>query len=191
VRHAMLGLGLALIAGRALAAPANFDIDPNHTFPSFETDHMGGMSIWRGKFRSTSGTVTLDTSAHSGRVDITVDTDSIDFGLAKMETHAKGPDMFDADKFPKATYKGRLTDFHGDSPGTVDGELTLHGVTHPLKLAIRSFKCQSNPMTKKYTCGADAAGEFDRSAYGIDFGKGLGFNMTVKLAIQVEAIRTN
>lgn len=182
---------LSLTLGAASAAPATFQIDPSHTFPSFEADHMGGMSVWRGKFRTTSGTVTYDAAAHAGEVSIAVDPASIDFGFPKLDEHVKSADMLNVAKFPTATFKGRLTDFHGDAPGAVDGEFTLHGVTHPLRLTIRSFKCQTNPMSKKYTCGADAVAEFDRATYGVDYGKGYGFNMLTRLAIQIEAIRAD
>jgi polyisoprenoid-binding protein YceI len=184
-------LSLAIVAGAALATPAIYKIDPNHTYPSFEADHMGGLSVWRGRFRSTSGTVTLDTEGQTGDVDVTVDTSSIDFGMDKLDEHAKTAEMFDVAKYPTATYKGKLAKFKNGAPTEVDGEFTLHGVTKPLNLEIRSFKCQPNPMTKKLTCGADAAATFDRADYGIDFGKAYGFNMTVKLAIQVEAVKAD
>jgi polyisoprenoid-binding protein YceI len=63
------GALLVFFSGAALAEPMTFTIDPDHTYPSFEADHMGGMSIWRGKFRSSSGTITMDQSAHTGKID--------------------------------------------------------------------------------------------------------------------------
>jgi len=178
---------LALTAGAAVAAPATYHIDPDHTYPSFEADHMGGLSVWRGKFTKTSGTVQLDAAAHTGTVDITVDTASIDFGMEKLNTHAKSAEMFGVEQFPTATYHGKFTKFTGDVPSEVSGELTLHGVTRPVNLTLRSFLCKPHPMLKIEVCGADATTEFNRADFGIDYGKGFGFNMGVKLAIQVEA----
>ena len=176
----------------ALAAPSTYNIDPDHTYPSFEADHMGGLSVWRGKFRKSSGTVQLDAAAHSGSVDITVDTTTIDFGHEKMNQHASSPDMFDVAKYPTATYKGTFSKFKGKVPTEVTGELTLHGVTKPLKLTIRSFRCvpPMPPMMPAEKCGADATATFNRADFGIDFGKQFHFNMEVKLAIQVEAMKT-
>src|ERR1700732_4782238 len=57
---------LVLASAGAFAAPVLYNIDPNHTYPSFEADHMGGLSVWRGKFKQSSGTITLDIVAHSG-----------------------------------------------------------------------------------------------------------------------------
>lgn len=184
---ALLVLPAAATVG---AAPVTYTIDPNHTYPSFEVDHMGGMSVWRGKFRHSSGTVILDTEGHAGSVNIAVDAASIDFGLDALSAHVKSAVMLDVTRYPTATYTGKLAKFVHGAPTQVDGELTLHGITRPLKLTIRSFKCAVNPIRKTQTCGADAAGTFNRDDYGIDFGKSMGFRMPVVLAIQVEAART-
>ena len=179
--------GTALLAGTATAAPVTYKIDPAHTYPSFEADHMGGLSVWRGKFDSSSGTVTLDKAKGTGTVDITVDTSSIDFGHAKLNEHAKSADMFEVAKFPTATYKGTLTNFKDGAPTEVKGELTLHGVTKPVTLKIDKFLCKPNPMTKKEVCGADAHAQLNRGDFGINFGQNFGFNLETRLAIQVEA----
>src|SRR5579864_1611589 len=102
---------LAVMTGSALAAPVTYDVDPSHTYPSFAADHMGGLSVWRGKFDKSSGTVVLDKDKATGTVEITVDTSSVDFGQEKLNEHAKGPDLFDVTKFPTATYKGKLVKF--------------------------------------------------------------------------------
>ena len=180
---------LALAAGSVLAEPVTYPIDPAHTYPSFEADHFGGMSVWRGKFDKTSGTIVLDKQKGTGTVDITVDTSSIDFGMPKLNEHARSAEMFDVEKYPTATYKGTLAGFKNGAPTEVDGQFTLHGVTHPLKLTINQFKCMTYPMDKKEHCGADASASFNRADYGIKFGDTYGFKMDVKLAIQVEVVR--
>jgi polyisoprenoid-binding protein YceI len=180
---------LAMLAGTATAAPVTYKIDPAHTYPSFEADHMGGLSVWRGKFDTSSGTVVLDKDKSTGTVDVTVDASSIDFGHAKLNEHAKTPDMFDTAKFPTATYKGTLEGFKNGAPTEVKGELTLHGVTKPVTLKIDKFLCKPNPMTKKEVCGADATAMINRGDFGIGYGGNFGFNMETKLAIQIEAIR--
>ena len=179
----------SLAAGAALAAPVTYQVDPAHTHPSFEADHFGGLSVWRGRFDSSSGSIVLDRAAGTGTVDITVDTTSIDFGHAKLNEHTKSAEMFDVQKYPTAVYKGTLTNFKNGSPTEVHGELTLHGVTKPVNLTINSFLCKMMPpaMGNKERCGADASGTINRADFGIDYGEKFGFNMQVKLAIQVEA----
>jgi polyisoprenoid-binding protein YceI len=176
-------------ASTAFAEPVTYKIDPDHAHPSFEADHFGGLSVWRGLFKKTSGTITMDKAASSGTVDVTVDAASIDFGHDKLNEHVSGPQMLDTAKFPTATYKGKLGDFKDGAPTTVTGELTLHGVTKPLVLHIDSFKCMTNPMNKKDVCGADAQGKISRADFGVNYGQQFGFNQDVLLRIQVEAIK--
>lgn len=184
---AVASLGMAAVAG---AAPVTYEVDPGHTYPAFEADHMGGLSVWRGKFDTTSGTVVLDVAKKTGTVDISVDTGSIDFGHAKLNEHAKGAEIFDVAKYPTATYKGTLAGFVKGRPTRVVGTFTLHGVSRPLTLTIKQFLCKPNPMSSKETCGADAFATFNRADYGIDYGKGYGFNMGVTLRISIEAVKT-
>jgi polyisoprenoid-binding protein YceI len=186
-KHLIVAL-IAAVSTSAFAADT-YAIEPNHTYPSFEADHMG-ISVWRGKFGKTTGTIELDRAAHTGALDITIDATSIDFGHEKMNTHAKTPDMFDVAKFPTAQYKSKSVTFKGDTPVAVDGELTLHGVTKPVKLTINKFKCIMHPMLKREVCGADASAEFNRADFGISYGLPM-FAPGVKLAIQVEAIKQN
>lgn len=180
---------LAAYAGAALAKPATFVCDPAHTYPSFAADHMGGMSVWRGKFTKSTCTIVLDERHHTGTVNVTVDTSSIDFGMPKLNEHTQKPDFFDVAKYPTATYKGDLADFVNGKPTRIVGNFTLHGVTRPLTLTIRSFECKDISLMHQYRCGADAEAEFQRDQYGIDWGKSFGFQMWVRLQIQVEAVR--
>jgi polyisoprenoid-binding protein YceI len=186
LKHLAL-LAVAFASSAAFAADT-YKIDSNHTYPSFEADHFGGLSNWRGKFEKTEGTIVVDRANKTGSVDITIDANSLDFGHAKMNEHAKGPDMFDVAKYPNATYKGKIV-FKGDVPSTVDGELTLHGVTKPVTLHINQFKCIQHPMLKREVCGADASATFNRADFGVDYGIKMGFKQDVKLAIQVEAVK--
>ena len=180
---------LAAYAGTALAKPVTYVCDPAHTYPSFSADHFGGLSVWRGKFTQSACTIVLNRQQQTGTVEVTVQTSSVDFVLPKLNEHAVGPDLFDATKYPTATYKGTLADFVDGKPTKVVGDFTLHGVTHPLTLDIHTFECKAVPMMHQYRCGADAEGHFQRDQYGLDFGKPFGFKMWVRLQIQVEAVR--
>ena len=164
-----------------------YDIDPSHTFPSFEADHMG-ISTWRGKFDRTSGTVTMDRDAGTGSVTIVVDMASADFGLPALDKVAKGAELFDVKKYPKATFKGTLEGFTDGAPTRATGTLEMHGKTNPVTLEIRKFKCIQHPMLKREVCGADIYATIDREQFGMDAGKAYGFSMAVDLRIQVEAI---
>lgn len=176
----------ALLGASAFAAPVTYTLDPNHTYPSFAADHFGGLSVWRGKFDSSSGKVVYDKDAKSGSIEVTVQMNSIDFGLPKLNEHAKSPEIFDAAKYPTATYTGKFTKFKGATPTEAAGTLTMHGVTRPLTLKIDSFMCKINPQSKKEVCGADATATLNRADFGVSYGEKYGFKQEVQLQIQVE-----
>jgi polyisoprenoid-binding protein YceI len=175
-------IGLPSIAGAA----ETYILDPAHTFPSLEFDHMG-ISTWRGRFNETAGTVTLDRAARTGAVQVKVKTASIDFGLKAMDDFAVQPGWLETARFPEMTYSGRLV-FTGDTPTSVEGELTLRGVTRPLGLKLNRFNCVEHPMLKRQVCGADAVGELHRADFGMtQFSEGEAGR--VRLLIQVEGIK--
>jgi len=186
---ATLGALVAAVSFNALAEEVTYQLDPNHTYPSFEADHFGGISTWRGKFDKSSGTVTIDRAAKTGTLDVTIDMTSVAIGNEKLNGELKSAQFFDTDKFPTATYKGTSMKFKGDVPTEVMGDLTLHGVTKPVTLTIQSFKCFTHPMMKKEVCGTESTATFDRADFGIDYGKAYGFSMKTVLHIQAEGIR--
>lgn len=179
-------LGLAFAAGVS-AAPVTYEIDPAHTYPSFEADHSGGVSLWRGKINSSTGKIVLDKEAGSGTVEVTMDMKTLDFGHQGLNDHAQTPDIFDTAQFPTATYQGRLVDFRNGAPTAVEGNLTMHGVTKPVRLTLNSFKCAPSRSGRE-VCGADALATIDRSEWGVNFGQNFGFDMKVTLRISVEAL---
>jgi polyisoprenoid-binding protein YceI len=181
----------ALLALTSAAASAQvYNIDPGHTFPSFEADHMG-LSFWRGKFTKSSGKVVLDRGSKSGgSIEIVIDASTVDFGHTKMNEKARGDEMFNFAKFPTVTYRSTALKFEGDRLVGVDGEMTLLGITKPMSLNVTHFKCIIHPMLKREVCGADAYGRFDRSDFGMNIGLPR-FSPEIKLAIQVEAIKAD
>lgn len=182
----ILAAALTLAPGATLGAD-NYRIDPGHTYPSLEFSHMG-ISTWRAKFNKTSGRITLDRAARSGSVEVQVDMDSIDFGHESMNGFAISEEWLHVDQFPTMTYRGKIA-FNGDTPATIEGQLTLRGVTRPLGLRIASFKCIAHPIFRREVCGAEAEGALDRAAFGMS--TAVGPDMQVRLRIQVEALKDN
>jgi polyisoprenoid-binding protein YceI len=182
---------LVLGAASASAATTTYNVDPDHTHPSFEVDHFGGVSTWRGTFKKTTGTITLDTAAKTGTVDVIIDAASVDLAHDKLNEHVTSPEILDVAKFPTAEYKGKFVEFANGVPKTIAGELTLHGVRKPVTLTLNSFKCFDNPLLKKHVCGADASGTFNRADFGVNYGQQYGFKQDVLLRIQVEGIKAD
>ena len=185
---ALLTVAFGALAGAAVAAPAAYNIDSAHTYPTFEADHMGGVSLWRGKINGSKGTIMLDKAASAGTVDIAIDMTTIDFGNDALNKHANTPDIFDTAKFPEAKYTGKLAKFKDGAPTEVEGTLTMHGVSKPVTLTVHSFKCIQDARAMKERCGADASAKIMRDDFGVDFGKAFGFKMDVMLRISVEAL---
>jgi polyisoprenoid-binding protein YceI len=171
-----------------LASPAwcvNYAIDPAHSYPGFEIDHLG-FSTQRGQFDRVSGFVDLDQLAHTGKLEIHVDMGSLDTGQDARDEVLKGEQWFQVQRYPEMVYRSERFVFDNDRPVAVEGLLTLLGQTHPLRLEISRFKCGFNLAEKKRGCGADAHGLLRRSDYGMR--TGLPFvGDEVKLNIQVEA----
>ena len=179
------------ILGATLAAPGfaadTYTIDPGHTHPSYEIGHFG-WSVQRGRFDKVSGKIVLDRAAKSGSVDVTIDVASVSTGVAKLDEHLKSEDFFDVAKYPTMSFKSKKVVFSGDKPASVEGELTLLGVTKPLTLIISAFQCAPNQFVKKEACGADATGTIKRTEFGMTkLAPALGDD--VKLVINVEAFK--
>ncbi|TFH07172.1 MAG: polyisoprenoid-binding protein [Nitrosomonadales bacterium] len=169
------------------AATENYIVDPTHTYPHFAVSHLG-YSTMHGRFDKTSGKLTIDRAAKVGSVDIIIEADSLNTGMKKRDAHLRSPDFFNTAEFPKVTYKSTAINFNGDTPTTVEGNLTLLGVTKPVTLIISSFKCGKNPMNQKAMCGIDAIAKMKRSDFGMNYAlPGVGDNL--KLTIEVEAYR--
>ena len=189
LKRLMMIVLLVSVAPLSFGKPVTYVIDPSHTFPAFEADHMGGLSLWRGKINSTSGEIILDKKNKTGSVNVVMEMLSIDFGHDEMNKRAKSDDMFDIEEFPQARYEGKLINFQDGAPTKVEGELTLHGITKNVDLEIKAFKCRLHPFKLREVCGADLRGNIMRDDFGIKYGKVLGFKMGVALRIGVEAIK--
>ncbi len=187
--HKSIFAALAVSVALPLSAFAgdSYTVDSNHTFPHFKINHLG-FSTLQGRFDKTSGSVILDRTAKTGSVDISIETASISTGYVKRDEHLKSPDFFNAAEFPAITYKSTATHYKGDTPASVDGNLTISGVTKPVTLTIDAFNCGTNPMNKKEECGAAASAQIKRSDFGVKYGlPNIGDD--VKLEFEIEAIK--
>lgn len=186
-KHLILPLLFAAFLPLSAHAADSYTVDPAHTFPHFSISHLG-FSTMHGRFDHTSGKITLDRSAKRGSLDIAIDADSVSTGFAKRDKHLKSPDFFNAVEFPTISYKSSSIKFKGDTPSSVEGQLTLLGVTKPVTLSIDAFHCGDNPMNHKYECGAAASTQIKRSDFGMNaFLPGIGDD--VKLEFEIEAYR--
>lgn len=185
-KHAIALLLASCLPVSAFAADS-YTVDPTHTYAHFTVSHFG-YSTMHGRFDQSAGKVTLDTAAKTGTVDITIQAASVSTGYGKRDDHLKSTDFFNAAEFPTITYKASSIKFKGNTPSTVEGQLTMLGVSRPVTLTIDAFKCGPNPMSKKEECGAAATAQIKRSDFGMkSFLPGVGDD--IKLEFEIEAYK--
>lgn len=185
MRKSLLTLAvLASAALSAVAAPETYNVDTNHTFPSFSYSHLG-MSTQLSRFNKTTGTVVLDKAAKTGSVDVVIDMTSVDTGSTVFNGHIQGEDFLDTAKFPTATFKSTKVVFDGDKPTAVEGNLTIKGITKPVTLKLTHFMNMVHPMMKKDAIGANASTTIKRTEFNAGkYAPNVGDEVTITLAIE-------
>lgn len=177
----------ATFASAAYAAPETYNLEPNHTLPRFEYNHLG-YSMQLSRFDKTSGKIVLDRVAHTGSADIVIDTTSVNTGSTLFNGHIQGEGLLETDKFPTITFKSHDFKFDGDKLVAVNGDLTIKDVTKAVTLTVNSFKCMPHPMLKKDACGATASTVIKRTEF--HAGKYAPYvSDEVTLTLPVEAIK--
>ena len=139
----------------AFAAPATYGVEPNHTFPRFSYTHLG-FTTELSRFDKTTGTVVYDKEGRAGSVDITIDTRSVSTGSALFNQHIQGEDFLDTAQHPSVTFKSTKVNFDGDKAVSIEGDLTMKGITKRVTLTVTRFVAAPHPIQKKDTIGADA-----------------------------------
>jgi len=185
---ASLTLGLAVVADPAVAEDV-YNIDPIHSQPMYEIQHMKGISVQHGSFGKLTGKVALDRAAKKGTIDVTIDTSTIRSHDARLDSILKGEDYFNVAKYPTMTFKSSDLKFDGDNVVGAEGELTMIGVTKPVTLKMTRFTCGENPFNKKPVCGGEATATIKRSDWGMKTGIPVSSGDDVKLILPIEAYK--
>ena len=185
-----LSAALALVtlaAGSALAAPVTYTVDSSHTFPRFSYSHLG-FSTQLSSFGNTSGTVVYDAQAKTGAVDIVIDMKTVNTGSSDFNGHIQGEDFLDTAKFPKATFKSTKVVFEGDKPASIEGQLTIKGVSKPVTLTVTSFQAVPHPMMKVPALGANAFVTIKRTEFNAGkYAPYVGDDVRIDIAIEALA----
>lgn len=183
----IIAIALASVIAVPAYAAESYTIDPAHTWPMFEVNHLG-FSTQRGRFNKSSGKITLDTAAKKGSVELVIETALLDMGFDKWDEHMKSEDFFNVGLFPTMRFTSDKLVFDGDKVVAAEGYFTLLGVSKPLTLTVSNFRCAPHPMNKKQTCGADISATLKRSEFGMT--KYVpGISDEVKISSPVEAIK--
>ncbi|MEZ0224022.1 MAG: YceI family protein [Alphaproteobacteria bacterium] len=189
-RFAPLLIAAAIFLSSAAYARGaeKYIFDPAHTQILFSVNHLG-FSYPHGRFDKFNGGFTFDLAhPEKSKIDITVDTNSINMSSDDWNRMMKGDNFFDVKKFPAMTFKSTKIETTGKNTGKVTGDLTILGVTKPVTLDVTYNKSGIHPYNKNYVAGFSATGKIDRTDFGMTWGlPGIGEEVTVD--IQVEGIR--
>ncbi|BBF79520.1 YceI family protein [Asticcacaulis excentricus] len=162
-------IAAALFAGSltpAFAAPETYALEATHTEVVFSWTHFG-FSKPTAKFMNAVGTLVLDEAAPANSsVEVSFAIDGLNTGVAALDGHLKSKDFFDAATYPTATFKSTKVDVTGKDTANVTGNLTIHGVTKPVTLAVKLNKIGANMKGVK-TAGFSATGQIKRSDFGM------------------------
>jgi len=122
------------VGGHVLPAPGAWKIDPGHTDVAFIGRHFMLTKV-RGRFTGVTGAVVIAAHLDDSTVDVTINMASVESGSEARDTHIKSADLLDVDTFPTATFRSTTVEWR-DTSGTVHGDLTIHGVTRNVPLAV-------------------------------------------------------
>jgi len=163
-------LGLFVSSG---AIAATYELEGAHSAVGFKVKHMG-ISTVPGKFNTYKGTIAYDKAKpEATKINVEIETASIDTGTAKRDDHLKSKDFFEVTKFPKMTFVSKTVKANGATGLTVVGDLTLHGVTKPVTLEVTDLAGPGlNPGDKKNHVGASVAGTIKRQDFGLTWNGG-------------------
>ena len=144
-----------------------YKADPAHTQIVFSLSHLG-FTEYTGIFSGASGTLRLDPKTlDTSKLDISIPVESITTTSSKLTEELKGEKWFNSAKFPSATFVSTNISHADNGSFNVTGNLTLHGVTKPVVLAVHFINAGPSPITKAYTVGFEASATIKRGDFGI------------------------
>jgi polyisoprenoid-binding protein YceI len=183
-KYLILSALSVILSNTAMAAPETYAIDGNHTLPRFSYSHFG-YSTQLSRFDKAAGKIAIDRQAKTGTVEVTIDTTSVNTGSALFNEHIQGNDFLDTARYPTATFKSSQLKFEGDKPVSVDGLLTLKGISKPVTLTVSSFHCMPHPILKKDACGANATAIVKRTDFNMGkYAPHVGDEVTITIPVE-------
>jgi polyisoprenoid-binding protein YceI len=162
-----------------------YTIDSSRTVVSFEVRSFG-IFKQRGRFATSSGSVSLDPKADEGTFDVVIDARTIQASSDAVLQVMRGAGFLNVEHFPKIAYQAQRVVFRDGKLMRVEGELTLLGVTRPVPLSVSGYRCSQPAPADARRCMMDAIATFKRSEFGMTGSMPFAGNR-VKLAIHAEA----
>jgi polyisoprenoid-binding protein YceI len=179
------------VQGVTLPAPGTWEIDPGHAEVAFIGRHLLFTKV-RGRFTGVQGAVTVAEDPADSRVAVTIDMASVDSGDRTRDDHLRSPDLFDVERHPSATFTSTAVRWTGTT-GTVEGDLTIVGVTRPVTLDVVFAGAVRDPWGRDRAVFS-ASAEIDREDWGLTWNMvleagGVLVSRDIRLEIEVETVR--
>jgi len=181
-------LFIAALLAAGAANAANYEVDTFHTNARFTIDHFGTSSNVGGIY-GLKGNMQFDLAKRTGSIDIALPLANLQTGSQEFTHHLQSADLFNAEKFPEMRFVSTKFHFNGKKLAAVEGNLTLLGKTHPVKLTANKFNCYQSPMLKTEVCGGDFSTTIDRTQWGMNYLVKEGMTKNVRIDIQIEAAK--
>jgi len=184
----ILAAATALVSQTSFAKD-NYTIDPAHTSVIWKINHMGFSNVY-GMFPDVAGKFTIDEAKpEKSTLDLTIQVESVTTHQPKRDEHLRSPDFFNVKQFPTITFKSKSVKKTDAKHFEIAGDLTMHGVTKPVKFTFNRFNTGKDPMGKERT-GGEASLNVKRSDFGMSFMNGPGkVGDDVEIMISVEGIK--
>ncbi len=164
-------MGVVVATSSAVAGAAErYKIDPSHSFVMFKISHLG-FSVLNGRFNELAGEFTYDPAKPgASKINVTVQTASVDSNWAERDKHLRSPDFLNVGEFPTATFE--TTGYsESNGQGTLTGNLTLHGVTRPITVAVQAVGAGKDPWGG-FRRGYTGTAKIKRGDFGISYNLG-------------------
>ena len=180
------------VDGVDLPAPGTYVLDASHTDVGFSVRHLM-VAKTKGRFAGVSGTVVIAEDPLASSVEVTIDAASVDSRDDKRDEHLRSADFFDVEAHPVITYRSTAVTPAGRGTWTVDGELTVRGITRSVPLTV-SFEGAATSPWGTTSIGFTASAEVDREDFGLTWNQaletgGVLVGKQVKIDIEAEAVR--
>ena len=174
-----------------LTAVSTWAIDPAHSAAEFKVKHMMISNV-KGQFTGVSGTLERhEGDVTKSKVEVTIDAASVNTRDSQRDAHLKSADFFDVEKFPTLSFKSTRVIPKNHDEVALEGELTIHGVTHPVRLAVEGPTAAAKDPWGNTRIGASATTKINRRDFGLTWNTALeaggilvGEEVTITLDLQ-------
>ena len=176
----------------AIVAPGAWRLDPGHAEVGFVGRHFGLTKV-RGRFTGVDGTIVVGDDITASRVEVEIQMASVSSGDVKRDDHLRSPDFFDVERFPTASFRSVGPVAADGHRGSIDGELTIKGITRAVRLDVEHLGSVTDPWGGERAIFS-ASATINREDWGLTWNMLLeagGFLVSkeIRLEIEVELIR--